>query len=182
MPVWHSNRVAGGCEIDKEERDALEQELRELDVCDIEQFGRLESSEKTIAIPGNRWWPQTTKQDGNRMIKQSLCNVWKKRNERPNFGGVSIRSRNGAPSRKRCVVNGQMTKNEYAPPPSSYPTQGCGSIMTPPQELPEAVSTKREPSSHVLIGLLVHVLVILLVGVRRNPFRAPKSPSYTNFK
>ena len=32
------------------------------------------------------------------------------RNERPNVGGVSIRSRNGAPSRKRCEVDGQMTK------------------------------------------------------------------------
>ena len=37
--------------------------------------------------------------------------VLKKRNERgANVGGVSIRSRNGAPSRKGCVVNGQMTK------------------------------------------------------------------------
>ena len=49
----------------------------------------------------------------------------KKRNERPNVGGVSIRSRNGAPSRKGCVVNGQMTKasnkNEYSPPPPAPP-------------------------------------------------------------
>ena len=36
--------------------------------------------------------------------------MWKKRNERPNAGGVSISSRSGAPSRKRCVVNGQMTE------------------------------------------------------------------------
>ena len=36
--------------------------------------------------------------------------IWKKRNERPNVGGVSFRSRNGAPSRKGCVVNAQMTK------------------------------------------------------------------------
>ena len=32
------------------------------------------------------------------------------RSERPNVGGVSIRSRNGAPSRKGCVVNAQTTK------------------------------------------------------------------------
>ena len=38
------------------------------------------------------------------------CNVWKKRTGRPNVGGVSTRGRNGAPSRKGCVVNGQMTK------------------------------------------------------------------------
>ena len=48
-----------------------------------------------------------------------LCSAWKKRNERPNVGGVSIRSRNGAPSRKGCVLNGQITeakKNEALPP------------------------------------------------------------------
>ena len=46
---------------------------------------------------------------GDRISKQSLCSIWKKRRERPNVGGVSIGSRNGAPSRKGCVVNGQMT-------------------------------------------------------------------------
>ena len=37
---------------------------------------------------------------------------------RPNVGDVSIRGRNGAPSRKRCVANGQTIKvsSEYAPP------------------------------------------------------------------
>ena len=78
----------------------------------MEEFGRLESSEKTIAILGHRWWPQTAKQDGDRISQQFLliCSIWKKRNERPNVGGVSTRSRNGAPSRKGCVVNGRMTK------------------------------------------------------------------------
>ena len=66
----------------------------------MEEFGRLESSENTIAILGDRWWPQTAKQDGDRISKQLSCNIRKKRNERPNVGGVSIRSRNGAPSRK----------------------------------------------------------------------------------
>ena len=93
-----------------EQRDALEEEMRKLDVCGMEEFGRLESSEKTIAILGDRWWPQTAKQDGDRISKQFLCSTWKKRKERPNVGGVSIRSRNGAPSRKGCVVNGQITK------------------------------------------------------------------------
>ena len=100
--------IVGECELYKEERDGLE-EMRQLDVCDMEQFGRLESSEKTIAILGDKTWPQTAKQDGNRISKQFLRKIWKKRNERPNVGGVSIRSRNGAPSRKGCVVNGQMT-------------------------------------------------------------------------
>ena len=109
--VESRTRIVGECEIYKEERDALEEEMRKLDECDMEEFGRLESREKTIAILGDRWWPQTAKQDGDdRINKQFLCNIWKKRNERPNVGGVSIRSRNGAPSRKGCVVNGQMTK------------------------------------------------------------------------
>ena len=96
--------IVGECEIYKEERDALE--MRTLDVCDTEELGRLESSEKTIAILGDRWWPQTAKQDGDRMSEQFLCIIWKKRKERPYFGGVFMRSRNGAPSRKGYVVNG----------------------------------------------------------------------------
>ena len=83
--------------------------MRKLDVCDMEEFCRQESSEKTISILGDRWWPQTAKQDGDRISRQFLCNIRKNRNERPNVEGVSIRSRNGAPSRKGCVVNGQMT-------------------------------------------------------------------------
>ena len=39
----------------------------------MEKFGRLESSEKTIAILGDRWWPQTAKQDVDRISKQFLC-------------------------------------------------------------------------------------------------------------
>ena len=59
----------------KEEWDALE--MRKLYVCDVEEFGRLESSEKTVAILGDRWWPQTAKQDGDRISTQFLCNIWK---------------------------------------------------------------------------------------------------------
>ena len=60
---------------------------------------------------GGRWWPQTAKQQGDKISKKFLCKIGKKRIERPNVGGVSIRSRNGAPSRKGCVVNGQTTKS-----------------------------------------------------------------------
>ena len=70
----------------------------------------LESSEKTIANLGDRWWPQTAKHDRDRMSKQFLCNIWKRRNERPNVGGVSIRGRDGSRSRNGCVFNDQMTK------------------------------------------------------------------------
>ena len=91
----------------KEERDALEEEMRKLDACGMEEFGRLESSEKTIAILGDRWWPRTAKQDGGRISKQL---IWKKRNERSNVGGVSIRDENGAPSRNGYVANDQLAK------------------------------------------------------------------------
>ena len=76
----------------------------------MEKFGTPDSSEKTIAVLGDRWWPQKAKLEGDKISKKFLSSTWKKRNERPNVGGVSIRSRKGVPSRKRCVVNGQMTK------------------------------------------------------------------------
>ena len=43
--------IVGECEIYKE-RHALE--MRKLDECDMEECGRLESSEKTIAILGDK--------------------------------------------------------------------------------------------------------------------------------
>ena len=61
--------IVGECEIYKEERDALEEDMKKLDVCDMEEFGRLESSEKTMAILGDRWWSETAKQDGDRISK-----------------------------------------------------------------------------------------------------------------
>ena len=102
--------LVGECEIYREERNALEEGMGKLDVCDMEEFSRPESSEETIAILGGRWWPQTAKQDGDRISTQFLRNIWKKRNERPNVRDVSISSRNGAPSQKGSEVNGQMTK------------------------------------------------------------------------
>ena len=48
----------------KEERDLLEK--REIYECDMEEFSTLESSEKTIAILGDRWWPQKAKQEGDK--------------------------------------------------------------------------------------------------------------------
>ena len=60
----------GECAMHKEERDALEEETRKLDVCDMREFCRLESSEKTIAILENRWWPQAAKRGGDRTSKR----------------------------------------------------------------------------------------------------------------
>ena len=56
----------------------------------MEEFGTPNSSEKSIAILGGRWWPQAAKQEGDKIIsKKSLCNIWKQRIERPIVGGVS---------------------------------------------------------------------------------------------
>ena len=62
--------------------------MRKIDECGMEKFGTRDSSEKTIAILGDRWWPQTAKQQGDKISKKFLCILWKKRNERPNVGGV----------------------------------------------------------------------------------------------
>ena len=72
--IQSRTHIVRGCEIYKEEPDALE--MRKLCGCDTEEFGRLESSEKTIAILGDRWWPPTAKQDGGRISKQLLCSIW----------------------------------------------------------------------------------------------------------
>ena len=64
--MWHTNtavesrtHIVGECEIYRQEHDVLE--MRKLDGCDMEEFRRLEISEKTITILGDRWWPQTVK-------------------------------------------------------------------------------------------------------------------------
>ena len=93
----------------KEERDVLEEEMREIDGCYMEEFGTLDISEKTIAILGDRWWLQAAKQEGDKFRKKNRVICWKQRNERPNVGDLSIRSKNGAPSRKGCVANGKIT-------------------------------------------------------------------------
>ena len=36
--------------------------MRKTDEYDMEKFGTLASSEKTIAVLGDRWWPLTAKQ------------------------------------------------------------------------------------------------------------------------
>ena len=96
-------------------RDALEEEMREIDDGDMEEFDTLllDGSEKTIAILGDRWWPQAARQEGGKISQIQLCITWKKISERPTVKGVSIRSRDGTPSRKGCVVNGLITKGHF---------------------------------------------------------------------
>ena len=69
-----------------------EEAMRKIDECDMEKFGTL-SSEKTIAILGDRWWPQTAKQEAHKVSIFFLCTLRKKRHERRNVAGFSNRSR-----------------------------------------------------------------------------------------
>ena len=65
--VESRTHTRGEYEIIKEERDVLEGEMSKIDECDMwTSFGTLDSSEKTIAILGDRWCPQTAKQEGDK--------------------------------------------------------------------------------------------------------------------
>ena len=48
--VESRTHIVGDCEMCLEERDLLEEVMREIDECDMEEFGRLVSSEKTTAV------------------------------------------------------------------------------------------------------------------------------------
>ena len=65
--------------------------MRKVDKCDMEKLGTPDSSETTIAILGDRWWPQTTKQEGDIISNIAVRNTLKKRNNGPNVGGASTR-------------------------------------------------------------------------------------------
>ena len=76
MPLWQSKKqesrthIVGECETHKEQRDVLE-EMRQREECDTEKFSTLDSSsEKTIAILGDRWCLQTAKQRGDKISKK----------------------------------------------------------------------------------------------------------------
>ena len=90
----------------------LEEEMRKIDECDMEEFDTPDSSENAIAILGDRWWPQAAKQEGDKISNKFLCSIRKQRNERPNIGGASTRRTVLRPERDACVVNGPMTKQQ----------------------------------------------------------------------
>ena len=66
--------IAGECEINKEERHVME-EMRKIDECGMEKLGTLDCNEKTIAIIGDRWWPQTAQQEGDKKSRKWICNT-----------------------------------------------------------------------------------------------------------
>ena len=65
--VESRTHIVGECDIRKEERDVLEGGMSKIDGCDKEKFGTLDCSEKTFAILGDRRWPQTVKQEGDKV-------------------------------------------------------------------------------------------------------------------
>ena len=87
--VENRTQVVGVSEIYQEERDVLDEENRRMRHGE-EKFGTLliDSNEETIAVLGDRWWAQTAKEEGDKLNDFFLFNIWKKRNERPNVGGV----------------------------------------------------------------------------------------------
>ena len=63
--------IVAECELYKEERDVLEGEVRDLDRrSGMKSFDALDSREKTIVILGDKWWPQTAKQDGDKICRR----------------------------------------------------------------------------------------------------------------
>ena len=64
----------------------------------MNECGNPRGAEKTIAILGNRWWPQAAKQEGGKTCYKVFNVIHENNvNERPTVGGVSIRSLIGAP-------------------------------------------------------------------------------------
>ena len=57
----------------------LKEQMNKLNECAMGKLGTLDSSERTIAILGDRWWPQTTTQEGDKISKTFICNIWTKR-------------------------------------------------------------------------------------------------------
>ena len=45
------------------------EETRKIDECDMEKFGTPDRREKTIAMLGDRSWPNTAKQEGDKKSK-----------------------------------------------------------------------------------------------------------------
>lgn len=57
--------IVGDCTVQKEGRDVLEEGMWELKEGSMKSLGARDSSEKTIAVLGGRWWPHTAKQEGD---------------------------------------------------------------------------------------------------------------------
>ena len=91
----------------------FEEKMREMDECDMEEFDTLDNSEKAIALSYKMDGGHTRPNSkgirlarrfyviyGNNIVSAQLLEV-----------PLINRSRNGAPSRKECVVNDQMSND-----------------------------------------------------------------------
>ena len=87
-----------------------QEEKRKIDDCDMEKFGTLGSSEKTIAILRDTWWAQTAKQQGDKTRKKNQCEARKILMSAQMLQMPLIEIRNVAPSLTECVVDGQIAK------------------------------------------------------------------------
>ena len=54
----------------KDGRDVLG--MRKIDEFGMDKFGTLDSREKTVAILGDRWWPQTAKQQRDKISRKCM--------------------------------------------------------------------------------------------------------------
>ena len=61
--------VVGEYELHKDERHELEQEIMKVDECDMDKYGKVDSSKKTTAILRDRGWSQTVKQEGGTPVR-----------------------------------------------------------------------------------------------------------------
>ena len=106
------------------------------------KFGTIDSTEKTIAILGDRRWPQTATEERYTISRTFSCVIY---GRNVLSAGVYIGSKNGAPSRKGCVVNGTMTKasiiifffqvfNSFCAPFSTYHSPPRNFVGKPPPE------------------------------------------------
>ena len=68
--------VAGECEVYNEERDVSD--MTKIDKCEIDKFGTHDSREKLITTQGDRRWPHTAKQEGDKIDKTNLMKYMKK--------------------------------------------------------------------------------------------------------
>ena len=78
-----------------------------------------------ILLIGDRWWPQKAKQQEDKISKKFTCNIWEKRNERPNVGvfstiigvGTVLRLERDAWS----IVKMTKASNQWVCPPPNLP-------------------------------------------------------------
>ena len=93
----------------KEERDVLEMR-KEANVIRIQLVRQVIARKRSLSSEIDSGHKRRNK-NGIQKAKKKNVNEKNVMSERPIVGGVSTRSRNGAPSRKGYVINDRMTKS-----------------------------------------------------------------------